>query len=136
MSQVIGKVRQMFCGTPLLSSLTPRSTDPSSLLPDLASCLPRCTHHTLPRPPRFAHRHPPHGQAQTDLGSLNRLWRLCRRDRLQRCVCDGEKDGAEKILQADYAAGGAEEYKYGADDTEVGRGGGLEEGGEGDVAEE
>ena len=110
-------------------------TDTPSLLPNLAPCLSLRTHHPFPWPPRLPDRRSPHGQAQTYLGPFNRLRRLCCRDRLQRCVCDRQKDGTKEILQADYAAGSAEEYQYGADGEEVGGWGGVEESRKGDATE-
>ena len=48
----------------------------------------------------------------------------------------GQEEGAEDVLQADDAAGELEGCEYGCIVGEVGGRGGVEEGGEGDVAEE
>lgn len=103
--------------------------DTTSLLPRLAPRLPLLPHNPLPRPPRLPNRHHPNGQAQTHLGPLHRLRRLRGRHKLHRCSRHGQEASAEAVLQADHAAGGAEEYEYGGDDQEVGWGGGVEEGG-------
>ena len=95
----------------------------------MAPRLPLLTNNTPPRPPRLANRYPPHGQAQTNMGSFNRLWRLRSRYRLQRRLRHGKENGAEEILSAYYEAGQLEDYQYGEYGAEMGWGRGSQEGG-------
>ena len=95
----------------------------------MAPRLPLHPQHTPPRPPCLSNRHHPHGQAQADLGPIDRLRRLRCGYRLYRCVRHGEEDATEAVLQADYEARSAKVVEYGGHDEEVGRRRDFEEGG-------
>ena len=100
---------------------------------------PRLTLHSQPtslRSPCLSNRHHPYGQAQTDMGPLDRLRRLRCSHRLHRCVRYWEENAAEAVLQADHEARSAEGAEYGGYDEEVGRRRDIEEGGQWHVAEE
>lgn len=85
--------------------------------------------HAEPGPDRVPDRDPADGQAQTDLGPVDGLRRLRRGHGLRRAVCDGAEDGAEIVLSADDETGGVKGHVYGTVGGEVGRGGGVAEGG-------
>lgn len=102
----------------------------------MAPRLPLHPRHTSPRPPCLSNRHHSHGQAQTDLGPIDRLRRLRGGYRLYRRVRYWEEDATEAVLQADHEARSAEVVEHGGYDEEVGRRGDSEEGGQWDVAEE
>ena len=102
----------------------------------MAPCLPLQPRYASFRPPRLSNRHHPHGQTQTDLGSIDRLWGLRCGNRLYRCVCYGKEDATEAVLQADDEARGTQVVEYGGHEAEVGGRGDPEEGREWHVAEE
>ena len=102
----------------------------------MAPHLPLHPGHTSARPFGLSNRHHPHGQAQANLGPVDRLRRLCGGYRLHRRVRYGEEDATEAVLQADHEARSAEVVEHGGDDEEVGRRGDFEEGCQWHVAEE
>ena len=101
----------------------------------MAPCLPLHTQHTSPRAPCLSNRHHSHGQAQTDLGPIDRLWGLCGGYRLYGRVRYWEEDATEAVLQADHETRSVEVIEHGGYDEEVGRRRDFEEGSQWDVAQ-
>ena len=102
----------------------------------MAPYLPLHPQLTSFRPPCLSNCHHSHGQTQTNLGPVHRLWRLRCSHRVYGCICYWEEDAAEAILQTDHEAWSAEILEYGGYDEEVGRRGNSEKGRQWDVTQE